>query len=96
MQGYLLRNKTRPRESVEEAPAWFVLEFPALDISDDTDCRVTQEREMRAKMKKGEKEVKLTLYIWCSYLRQHPQREAKENEVRCHLNFACKTVANCV
>ncbi|KAM5541330.1 hypothetical protein V8D89_004884 [Ganoderma adspersum] len=41
LQGYLLRNKTRPRECVEEVAAW---------------CVVISEREMREKLKKEKEE----------------------------------------
>ncbi|KAI0730442.1 P-loop containing nucleoside triphosphate hydrolase protein [Earliella scabrosa] len=41
LQGYLLRNKTRPRECVDEVAAW---------------CVVVSEREMREKLKKEKEE----------------------------------------
>ena len=61
MQGYLLRNKTRPRECVDEVAAWYVgRPVPLCDPADDVP-RVVSEREMREKLKKEKEEVSALL-----------------------------------
>ena len=61
LQGYLLKNKTRPRECVEEVSEWcgvhlqsnstWELKLPL--------HRIQQEREARARLKREKEEVRL-------------------------------------
>lgn len=61
MQGYLLRNKTRPREAVSEVAAWIESEASfyvlcALWILRRFNFLCTEEREAREKLKKLKEE----------------------------------------
>ncbi|THG96922.1 hypothetical protein EW026_g5002 [Hermanssonia centrifuga] len=51
LQGYLLKNKTRPRECVEEAPAWVIQER-------ETRAKLKKEKEEREAKEKKEREEK--------------------------------------
>ena len=58
LQGYLLKNKTRPRECVDEVDEWSVKNFPSANPA-GLKCRrrVIQERLTREKLKKEKEEV---------------------------------------
>lgn len=51
LQGYLLKNKTRPRQCVEEAPAWVIQER-------ETRAKLKKEKEEREAKEKKEQEEK--------------------------------------
>jgi chaperone BCS1 len=57
LQGYLLKNKTRPREAVEEVGAWVLKER-------ETKAKLKKEKEEKEALEKKEKdEVRLLLFL---------------------------------
>ena len=60
LQGYLLKNKTRPRECVDEVAEWYVCIFgPPHHGKFDGILRILQERETRIRLKREKEEVSL-------------------------------------
>jgi len=79
----LLKNKTRPRECVEEVPEWCGVHLQ-LNLNWGAELplhRVQQEREARARLKREKKEVRQST---AHSRRKEPkrvlQREARERE----------------
>ncbi|CAE7058033.1 unnamed protein product [Rhizoctonia solani] len=65
LQGYLLKNKTRPRESVDEVGDWIIKER-------DTKARLKREKEEKEKLEKEEAEEKEK--------KEKEEKEKKEKE----------------
>ncbi|KDN43355.1 hypothetical protein RSAG8_06139, partial [Rhizoctonia solani AG-8 WAC10335] len=65
LQGYLLKNKTRPRESVDEVADWIIKER-------DTKARLKREKEEKEKLEKEEAEEKER--------KEKEEKEKKEKE----------------
>lgn len=62
LQGYLLKNKVRPRECVDEVGDWSVDTEHARNVADPV-RRIVQERETREKLKKEKAEVRLHTHV---------------------------------
>ncbi|CAE6504798.1 unnamed protein product [Rhizoctonia solani] len=65
LQGYLLKNKTRPRESVDEVADWIIKER-------DTKARLKREKEEKERLEKEEAEEKAK--------KEKEEKEKKEKE----------------
>lgn len=62
LQGYLLKNKVRPRECVDEVGDWSVHVRNFQRVA-DTHPRIIKERETREKLKKEKAEVRLHMHV---------------------------------